>query len=108
MNCFGHKATFDGDWSEIELESTEETPEAQTVRDNCKRQQNQTGLTKERSYRNSKEVMKSRTRQALPSLKTCNKRIVQTETSKVSNFKVVSEQLGKIGKGKGKTKSEKK
>ena len=70
--------------------------------------------------------MKSRTRQALPSLKTCDKRIVQTETSKVNNVVqyittpnitdcnnllyavalVVSERLGKIMKGK--TKSEKK
>ena len=67
--------------------------------------------------------MKSSTRQELPSLKTCDKRIVHTETSKVniaaSNITacnillyavalVVSERLGKIRKGKGKTKSEKK
>ena len=32
-----------------------------------------------------KEVMKSRRREALPSLKTCDKRIVQTETSKVNS-----------------------
>ena len=63
----------------------------------------------------------------MPSLKACDKRIVQTETSKVNNVVlyimtsnitycnnllccglVVSEQLGTIRKGKGKTKSEKK
>ena len=32
-----------------------------------------------------KEVLKSRTRETLPSLKTCDKRIVQTETSTVNN-----------------------
>ena len=75
-----------------------------------------------------KEVLKSRTRKALPSLKTSDKRIVQTETSKVNNVVqyittsnitdcnsllysvalVVSERLGKIRKGKGKTTSKKK
>ena len=73
-----------------------------------------------------KEVMKSRTREALPSLKACDKRIVQTETNKVNSVAqyittgnitdcnnllyamalVVSERLGKVGKGK--TKSRKK
>ena len=32
-----------------------------------------------------KEVLKSRTREALSSLKACDERIVQTETSKVNN-----------------------
>ena len=75
-----------------------------------------------------KKVLKSRTREALPSLKTCDKRIVQTETSKVNNMVqyittsnitdcdnllydvelVVSEWLGKTRKRKGKKKLEKK
>ena len=75
-----------------------------------------------------KDVLKSRTREALPSLKTCDKRTVLTETNKVNSVAkyittsnitecngllyavafVVSERLGKIGKGKGKTKPEKK
>ena len=32
-----------------------------------------------------KEVLKSRTRESLPSLKVCDRRIMQTETSKVTN-----------------------
>ena len=32
-----------------------------------------------------KEVLKSRSREALPSLKTCDKNVVKTETSKVNN-----------------------
>ena len=75
-----------------------------------------------------KEVLKSRTREALLSLKTCDKRIVQTKTSKVNNVVqyittsnitdcnnllypvalVVIARLGKIRKRKSKTKSEKK
>ena len=51
------------------------------------------GQMKEGSYRRGqkailfriKEVLKSRTREALPSLKSCDKRIAQTETSKVNN-----------------------
>ena len=36
LNCLeqkGNDKTFDGDWSEIRLESTEETPETQSVED---------------------------------------------------------------------------
>ena len=74
-----------------------------------------------------KDVLKNRTRVVLPSLKTCDKRAVLTETNKVNTVAkyiptsnitdcngllyvafVVSERLGKIGKGKGKTKLEKK
>ena len=73
-----------------------------------------------------KEVLRSRTGEALPLLKTYDKRIVETNTNKGKNVLqyitssnitdcngllysmelVVSERLGKIRKGKGKTKSE--
>ena len=131
--------TFDGNWTEIGLESIEETLETQSVEDNSTEaaELNGTNAGEELKERNLteeqqailfriKEVLKRRTREALPSLKTCNKTMVQTETSKVGsvhyNFQhhrlqfnlfytvvlVVSERLGKIRKGKGKTKSEKK
>ena len=91
--------TFHGDWSEIGLESTEETPEAQSVGDNSIRGSKirrtnkgedlqERNLTEEQQailFR-MKKVLNSRAREALPSLKTCAKRIVQTETSKVNNL----------------------
>ena len=91
--------TFDADWSEIGVESTEETPETlQSVKDdsieaaesdwtNEGEELHERNLTEERQaiiFR-IKEVLKSRTREALLSLKSCDKRIVQTETSKVNN-----------------------
>ena len=90
--------TFDGDWSEIGLESTEETPKTQSVEDDSIEvaESDRTNEGEELQERNLteeqqailfriKEVLKSRTREALPSLKTCDKRIVQTETSRISN-----------------------
>ena len=128
--------TFYGDWSEFGLESTEETPETQSVEDesieaaesdgtNEGEELQESNLTEEQQaliFR-IKEVLKSRTRDALSLLKACDKKIVQTETSKVNNVVqyittsniidcnkllyaaalAVSERLGKIRKGKGKT-----
>ena len=83
--------TFDGDLSEIVLENTEETRETQSVEDDSVEAVESDGtnegehlqernLTEEQQailFR-IKEVVKSRTREALPSLKTCDKRKVQT------------------------------
>ena len=125
--------TFYGYWSEIGLESKEETPDTQSVEDdsieaaeldgtNEGDELQERNLTEEQQaiiFR-IKEVLKSRTREVLPSLKTCDKRIVQTKTNKVNNVVqcittfnitdwnnllyavalVVSEWLGKIRKGK--------
>ena len=136
MNCCGTESddkTFDGYWSEIGLESTEETPETQSVEGGSIEAAESDGTNEGEELRERKvteeqqaiiirikEVLKGRSREALPSLKPCDKRIVQT--SKVNNVVqystdcnnllyyvalVVREQLGKIRKGNGKTKSEK-
>ena len=91
--------TFYRDWSEIGLESTKETPAAQSVGDNSIEAAESDGTNEgeEIEERNLtveqkaiifiiKEVIKSRTREDLPSLKACDNRIVQTETSKISNM----------------------
>ena len=80
---------FYGDWSEFGLESTEETPEAQSVGDDSIEAAESDGtirgqelhdrnLTEEQQailFR-IKEVLKGRTREALSSQKTRDKRIV--------------------------------
>ena len=76
--------------SEIGLESTEETPEAQSVGDGSRigPDEGRRGVTGEEQQAilfRIKEVMKRRTREALPSMKACAKRIVQTEITKVNN-----------------------
>ena len=91
--------TLNGDWSEIEVDSTEETPEIQSIEDdsieaaesdgtNEGEKLHERNLTEEQQaiiFR-IKELMKSRTKEASPSLNTCDKRIVQTETSKFNNI----------------------
>ena len=87
---------FYGDWSEIGLESTEETPETQSVEDDSIEAAESDGTNEgeELQERNLtaeqqaiifiiKEVLKSRIREALASVKVCGKRIVQSETIKV-------------------------
>ena len=87
--------SFYGDWNEIGPESREETPETQSVEEAA--QSDGTNEGEELQERNLteeqqailfriKEVLKSKTREALPSLKACAKRIVQTNTFKVSNL----------------------
>ena len=125
--------TFDGDWSEIRLESKEKTRETQSVEDNSIKAAESDGKNEREALQKRnlteeqqaiiiriKEVLKSRTEEALPSLKACDKKTVQTDTSKVCNVVqysttsnitdcnnllysvtlVASERLGKIRKGK--------
>ena len=87
--------TFDGDWNETGLESTKETQSveddrieaAKIGRHKRRREVTERILTEEQQATifRIKEVLKSRTREAFPSLKACDKRIVQTGTSKVNN-----------------------
>ena len=85
--------------SVIGLESTEETSEAESVGDDCieaaesdvineREELQERNLTQEQQaivFR-IKEALKSRTRDALLSLKVCDKMILQTGTSKVDNM----------------------